>query len=385
MPNASSLAPVINEDTSLNGGLLWAFDVETPIDSLVYTIISPTMHGTLTQTGIRGFNYTPNANFSGMDSFQFTASDGDLTSAPANVSITVNPVNDTPTASSIAPVINEDTPLNGGLLWAYDLETPIDDLTYTITSPTIHGTVTKTGVRGFNYVPNANFFGTDSFQFTASDGSATSAPATVTITVNSVNDAPAASSISPVINEDTPLNGGLLWAFDPETPVDDLIYTITSATMHGTVTKTGVRGFNYVPNANFFGTDSFQFTASDGELTSAPATVTITVEPVNDVPIAFNLDFSIDEDTSLVGGLLSGFDVETPIDDLTYTITSLTMHGTITQTGVRSFNYTPSRNFHGVDTFEFNVSDGEATSAVATVTITVNPRPFRALQSRHFV
>ena len=111
--------------------------------------------------------------------------------------------------------------------------------------------------------------------------------------------------------------------------------------------------------------------------------MTIDVNPVNSAPTAFDLAISIDEDTSIEGGLLWAFDTETPIDSLTFALTSLTMHGTVTQTGVRSFNYTPSNNFTGVDSFQYTVSDGQATSAAATVTITVNPVPLRMRRARN--
>jgi hypothetical protein len=83
-----------------------------------------------------------------------------------------------------------------------------------------------------------------------------------------------------------------------------------------------------------------------------------------------------------MGGLLWAVDVETPIDSLTFALTSLTMNGTVTQTGVRSFNYTPNQDFTGIDSFQFTVSDGQATSAAATVSITVNPAPLRTREEQ---
>jgi hypothetical protein len=263
------------------------------------------------------------------------------------------------------------------------VETPIDSLIYTITTPPAHGTAVRTGARGFNYTPQTNYSGMDSFQFTASDGVLTSAPATVTITINPVPSPPLAFDATASTMENTALNGGLMWGYDAETPMNSLIYTITNLTGHGTVTKTGVRSFNYVPAAGFSGVDSFRYSVSDGQSTSAPATMTINVNPVNGAPTAFDLAISIDEDTSIEGGLLWAFDVDTPIDSLTFAITSLTMHGTVTQTGVRNFNYTPTSNFTGIDAFEYTVSDGQATSAAVTVTISINPVPVRTRRARN--
>ena len=349
-PTAFPIAPVTNEDTPINGGLLWASDPETPIDQLIYTITTPAAHGTVTKVGVRGFNYVPHANYNGPDSFKFTVSDGQLVSPPTTVSITVNAVNDKPTAFPINPVINEDTSLIGGLLWASDVETPIDSLTYSITSSTAHGVVSRTGVRGFNYVPTTDYNGMDSFQFTASDGVLTSLPATVTITINPVAGVPQAFDATASTNEDTSLNGGLMWGYDEETPMNSLAYAITSLTGHGTVTKTGVRSFRYVPAAGFTGVDSFRYTASDGQNTSAPATMTIHVMPVNSAPRAFNSAIGIDQRSAMVGGSSRAFDSEAPADGLTFALSSLMMNGTVMPTGDRSANEIPNPNFTGVAT-----------------------------------
>ena len=365
-PTAFGIAPTITEDIPLNGGLLWAFDPETPIDSLIFTVTTPAAHGTVVRTGVRGFNYVPQANFNGMDSFQFTASDGVNTSAPATVSITVTSVNDIPNANGIAPVINEDTTLKGGLLWAYDVETPIDSLTYLISTPPAHGTLVRTGVRGFNYTPQANFNGMDSFQFVVFDGETISAPATVTITINPVNDTPTAFSINPVINEDTPLNGGLLWASDVETPINSLIFTITVLPMHGTVTQVGVRGFNYVPDMDYNGLDAFQFTASDGVNTSAPATVAITINPVAGVPTP--------------GDSSRTFEPAAPTDGLSIALTSLTMSGTIAPTGVSRLDVMPNDDLAGIESIQNPPPDGLAT--IAAGTFPVSPLPTISRRAR---
>ena len=367
-PTAFGIAPTVTEDIPLNGGLLWAFDPETPMDSLIFTISTPAAHGTVVRTGVRGFNYKPNVNFFGIDSFQFTASDGVNTSAPATVSMTVTSVNDIPNAHGIAPVINEDTTLKGGLLWAYDVETPIDSLTYLISTPPAHGTLVRTGVRGFNYTPQANFNGMDSFQFVVFDGETISAPATVSITINPVNDTPTAFSINPVINEDTPLNGGLLWASDVETPINSLIFTITVLPMHGTVTQVGVRGFNYVPDMDYNGLDAFQFTASDGVNTSAPATVAITINPVAGVPTP--------------GDSSRTFEPAAPTDGLSIALTSLTMSGTIAPTGVPSVPVTQDDNDTGSETLQNPPPDGLATTAAGTFPVSPLPTISRRARKR---
>jgi VCBS repeat-containing protein len=131
----------------------------------------------------------------------------------------------------------------------------------------------------FTYTPALNFNGTDSFTFKASDGSLDSAPATVTIAVSAINDAPVASALSLSTGEET-AQTGTLSASDIDSP--QLTYAKASNPANGTVTVNANGTFTYTPALNFNGTDSFTFKASDGVLESAVATVTIAVNAVND-------------------------------------------------------------------------------------------------------
>jgi large repetitive protein len=109
-------------------------------------------------------------------------------------------------------------------------------------------------------------------------------------------------------------------------------------------------------------------------LTSTPATVTITVRPVNDAPLAVNDNYTITEDTQLtVGppGVLAN-DVDVEGDTLTVSRTITPPAGTLDLKPDGSFVYAPPVDFVGVDTFKYELSDGSQTST-GTVTIVVNP------------
>lgn len=131
------------------------------------------------------------------------------------------------------------------------------------------------------YQSNNNFVGRDSFQYNVTDGLATSTPATVNIDVTrnfrppetERYDAPYAT------DEDTPVTIPLS-GYDPDESFDALTYQISTQPQHGTVDNNG----RYIPAADFNGTDSFQFTVSDGRFVSAARTVTVTVNAVNDPP-----------------------------------------------------------------------------------------------------
>src|SRR5207244_1814195 len=134
------------------------------------------------------------------------------------------------------------------------------------------------------YTPAANYNGPDSFTFKANDGELDSNLATVSITVNAVNDAPVASNQAVGREEDT-AKTITLGASDVEGSA--LTYTIGTGPTHGTLSGTAPN-LTYTPAANYNGPDGFTFKANDSELDSNIATVSITINAVNDAPVASN-------------------------------------------------------------------------------------------------
>ncbi len=131
--------------------------------------------------------------------------------------------------------------------------------------------------------------------------------------------------------------------------------------------------FTYTPAANFNGTDSFTYKAKDASDSSNVATVTLTVRPVNDAPVAANDSYTTDEDTALnvsAPGVL-GNDNDVDGDSLTAVLVTNVAHGTLTLNANGSFIYTPDANYNGPDSFKYKANDGTVDSNVATVGITV--------------
>ena len=141
--------------------------------------------------------------------------------------------------------------------------------------------------------------------------------------------------------------------------------------VNGTVTYTVNPGqgprFHFVPTPNFAGSASFTYRITDG-IATASGTVNIDVTAVNDVPVATPQSVNTNEDTQL-GIVLSGSDVEG--STLTYNAPATTLHGTLTGTAP-ILTYHPALNYNGPDSFAFTAFDGTATSAPATISITVN-------------
>src|SRR6185436_15168768 len=157
---------------------------------------------------------------------------------------------------------------------------------------------------------------------------------------------------------------------------DALSAVLVNGPSHGTLTLNSDGSLVYMPALNFNGIDSFTYNASDGQAQSGIATVTITVTPANDAPVAANDDsYTTPEDTQLTvsaPGVLAN-DSDTDGDTLSSLLVTGPSHGTLTLNSDGSLVYMPALNFNGADTFTYKASDGQAQSAPATVTITVTP------------
>ncbi len=358
-PIASDSIHTTPEDTVLNG-MLVAMDPDG--DSITYMKVLGPTHGAVTVNMDGTFTYTPNANYSGPDSFTFQASDGAELSNVATVTIDVTPVNDTPTANNQDIVLEEDS-VHNGMLTASDIDG--DPLTYLLVSQATHGTAVVNVNGSFTYTPNANTNGMDSFTFKVHDGLTDSNTATVSITVNPLSDPPIADPKMVSTNEDTPVTDQLT-GMDP----DGMPVTFEKLTnpANGTVTVNSNGQFTYTPNTNYHGTDSFTFRVSDGQDVSSPATVTIEVLSVNDAPVANDQTVTVAKDGSKEITLTAS---DADGDTLSYTVTSGPMNGMLFGTAP-NLTYAPNAGYSGSDSFKFIANDGLADSNEATISINVS-------------
>jgi hypothetical protein len=361
------VAPVNDRPVATARSLTTPEDIALPIvlsgtdadgDTLSFAITSLPAHGSLTGTP-PNVTYTPAPNYSGPDSFTFTVSDGQMVSAPGIVSLSMTAVNDTPVATARSLSTPEDTAL---FIVLTGTDADGDAISFALASQPAHGTLTGT-VPNVTYTPAASYHGADSFTFTVSDGQSTSAPGTVSVFVASVNNAPTAVSRSLTTVEDTAVAVTLSGT---DVDGDPLSFTVATQPAHGALTGTAPN-LTYTPEANYTGSDSFTFTAADGQFTSEPATVSLTMTPVNDAPNAAVQTVSVLEDTAKALTLTA---VDPEGDAVSFTLASQPTHGTLTGT-VPNLTYTPAANYNGPDSFTFTASDGVAVSPATTVTLNV--------------
>lgn len=228
------------------------------------------------------------------------------------------------------------------------------------------------------YNPNSNFFGTDTFTYQVCDNDGACSTATVTVTVNPVNDPPTAVPDSEFVVEDF-----LQTIFVPnnDIDVDSFPLTIISAgpALSGTVTINNtlpVNSITYTPYPNVNGIDVFTYTISDGFLTDT-TTVTVTILPVNDLPVANPDSYSTPMGLTLTivaSGVLTN-DTDVDIGDtltVKLPISPTTANGTLTMNANGSFTYVPNPGFTGTDIFTYQALDAiMSPSNVTTVTIRV--------------
>jgi phage minor structural protein len=150
---------------------------------------------------------------------------------------------------------------------------------------------------------------------------------------------------------------------------------LVNITANGTLTFNIDGSFTYTPNPNFSGSDMFTYRLTDGRLESNLGIVNITVNEIGDPPIAKNFTFYTKEDSILSidvskGLLNTAIDVDSPI--LTAILVTAPTKGTINLNEDGSFNYTPTANFYGIDSFTYKISDGALESNIATVTLNIS-------------
>ncbi|MEI7831644.1 MAG: Ig-like domain-containing protein, partial [bacterium] len=334
-------------------------------NALTYTVITQPTHGILAGTA-PALTYTPATGYAGADSFTFKVNDGKVDSPIATVTISVNtaPV---ATAKSVSTSKN--------VAKAFTLagtDADGNSLAYIVVTQPAHGILTGNAPT-LTYTPTTGYTGADSFTFKVNDGMEDSAPATVSIIVDTP---PVATAQSVTTAEDT---AKAITLAGTDADGNNLSYTVVTQPAHGILTGTKPN-LTYTPALDYNGPDSFTFKVNDGVVDSTPATISITVTAVNDTPVAIAQSVTTAEDTAKAI-TLAGSDVDG--NNLTYIVVTQPAHGTLAGTAP-NLTYTPALNYNGPDSFTFKVNDGVVDSATATVSITVtavNDAPVATAQS----
>ncbi|MBF4767676.1 tandem-95 repeat protein [Nocardioides agariphilus] len=356
-PTAADRSATTDEDTPVT---VTPLGHDANGDDLTFTVTQPG-HGSVEVTD-EGLVYTPGADFFGNDSFTYTAHDAELSSEPATVSVTVDPVDDPADAADTEVETDEDESV---VVDPSATDPEGDPVTFELLTAPAHGTLQGTEAP-WTYVPDADYHGSDEFDYAVKSGGQL-VVRTALITVLPVNDRPTAQDASEETAEDTPL------VFTPETDDvdgDDLTLVIVDQPSHGTAEVTASGALRYVPAADHSGPDSFTYRASDGQLTSAVATASITVTGVNDAPTVEPVDrVTATYSDPITPVVLTASDAETP-DRLVFSAEGLPEGLTIDGTGKISGRPTATPASYSV---QVRVCDPDEACAGTAFVIDVQP------------
>jgi hypothetical protein len=409
-----------------------ANDVDPEGDLLTAQLFSTTTHGTLSLSADGAFTYVPNPGFTGVDSFAYRVFDGTNASELAAATLFVG-LSDPPPAVDLdgsdststgldfsaqfteggppAAIAAADASLSSDSAALVSLQATIDNrldganerLSADTTGTQIAavydagaGRLTLSGLdsadhylqvlKTITYQNDSHDPKTQTRQISVvvDDGAALSEPAVAHIAVIAVNDPPAATddawttAADALLSENT--HGVLANDSDPED--DPLTAVLVSGPQHGVLHLAADGSFAYTPATGFSGTDTFVYQASDGVARSAPATVTIRVTaPVLSEPTATNDVYQTASGVALTTaapGVLTN-DLSADGESLSAILVSPPLHGTLTLHADGSFDYAPDAGYGGMDGFSYQARQGEQSSDVASVTITVEAASSSAL------
>ncbi|WP_102796405.1 Ig-like domain-containing protein [Bowmanella denitrificans] len=365
----SSALDLLTNDVSPSGAS-WRISSVTPSANASLVIYLPEA---------RLLRYAPNSAFCGRDTFSYTVDDGLGLQKTANVVVYVNcgAGNAKPTANDDYVEVNAKQDL---LLDLLANDTDPEEQPLKILSVKVEEGQSAKGALRLNPDNSVTYLGakdyrsanpyTDVFIYVIADSVNQTSWGKVNVLVLPVNEAPVAQHDRAEGQEDSPLVINVL-ANDSDPDGDALTLVDVSTPAHGQISIGPDKQITYQPKPNFFGEDHFTYRVSDGELLSAPATVTISVAPVNDAPVAMNDSYTTGQNLPVTLLVLQN-DTDADNDALTLTLLSQPQLGTLLQQPDQRLLYTPNQDVCGADSFEYSVSDQVAESASATVSINIH-------------
>ncbi|MCU0698625.1 MAG: Ig-like domain-containing protein [Myxococcaceae bacterium] len=386
-------------------------------ETLTVSAVTTPMNGTATVApGGATVRYTPNAGYNGPDSFSYTVVDPGGLTATAQVQVTVGPANDPPVnAVPMAQTVAEDATLaftapnlfavsdpdaasqpiqvaltaTNGLLNLAPASTTT--LVFTVGDGTNDATMTfsatvaeiNTALATLTFTPTPNFNGMATVRLVTNDlgntgvgGAQTDSDQTV-VTVTPVNDPPSAVADAITVAEDSTNNAIDALANDsiaPDTGETLRITSITQPTNGMAQLVMGGASLTYTPATDFFGTDTFSYSITDGNGGTATATITVTVLNQNDPPTAVPDVFSVPQDSvdNALDVLANDTSAPDPMETLSVVVTSPAANGRVSITPNGALvRYTPNAGYIGPDSFTYTVRDSNNGIAAAIVSITV--------------
>lgn len=377
-PEAVDDTVATNEDVAvtMSAADLLGDDTDVDGDTLTIQSVSNAVGGTVAINAAGQVVFTPTENYNGDASFDYTITDGNGATDTGSVTVDITAINDDPNAGNDIASTTEDTPVT---ILAADLlrnDTDLDGDTVSIDTITAvsGGSVAFDANGDVVFTPNADFNGTASFSYTITDGHGGSDTATVSVGVSASNDAVIATDDSGSTDEDTSVvfNVSDLVSNDIDIDGDTLTITAVGDAPNGTVVLSADgKTITYTPDADYNGADSFSYVVSDGHGSTDTGVVGVTVNAINDGPVAGTDSVDAVEDTQLTidPATLLRNDTDADNDALDITGVQNGAGGTVAIVGGQIV-FTPDANHNGAASFTYTLSDG-TTTTTGTVNVAV--------------
>jgi hypothetical protein len=346
-------------------------------DQLTAVLETGPANGSLTLNSNGSFDYLPEKDYIGEVTFTYRASGGLLVSNIASVTITVSSIQYAPVAVQDIYSTTENTSLtvNSPGVLENDSDLNGDALSAILESGPNKGSLTLNPDGSFEYLPGLYNYGDVTFTYCAYDGQLQSNTATVTITVNNVNDAPVANDDNYITPENTKLTITAPGVLENDIERDDDPFTavLVNGPSSGILTLNPEGSFNYIPEKDVRGWISFNYRATDGVLFSNLATVSILISSTKGPPIAIDDHYTITKNTVLAvdwPGVLKN-DIDPYGGVLSANLESEPSRGSLSLNPAGDFTYLPETDFIGTVKFTYRAESIELISNIATVTIAI--------------
>jgi gliding motility-associated-like protein len=373
VPEANDVAVATEFETPVTFDILYN---DTGLEDGVASItLSPEpVNGTAQVNADFTVTYTPDADFSGTESFGYQVCDNNGDCASAAIAVTVKAEN----IENHLPVANDDlattymnTPVTIDVLVN---DTGLEDGLANITIPAspASGSVQVNADNTITFTPGYFFVGEISFSYLLSDADGDWDMALITVTVTEdENIIPVAADDEASVEENSSVNIDVL---TNDTGLDDAPVTVSISQQptNGTVVVESNNTITYIPNDEFFGSDSFTYTVTDANGDADEATVSLTIsQAASGIPVATDDEASTTENTAVTINVLSN---DSGLADVPVVVTINTnpTNGTVVVESDNTVTYTPDSEYFGNDSFQYTITDNNSDSDVASVSVTID-------------
>ena len=355
-------------------------DNDDPEPGRTLTVISNTdpEHGTVTVMSNGDYVYTPDEGYVGEDSFTYIAYDGESSTDPITVTITMWNNAPTPQGDTGSTHMGTSVTFNIADLLSNDTDPDSDAISYDSFNYTGSGTVVDNGDGTLTYTPAAGYVGNDSFTYTVTDPQIGGTPqaTTVTITMNNNPPTPVGDTGSTHMGTSVTINIADLLSNDTDPDSDAVFFNNFTYTGSGLLVNNGDGTLTYTPIDGYVGSDTFTYTVTDPQIGGTPQAATVTIFVGNNPPQPGNDTYTTNFGSEFSGNVLAN-DTDPDIQDtLSVVLDGVSpQHGTLVLNPDGTFTYTPEPGYTGEDSFAYLLTDGQLDGQlpVGTVRIIINP------------